>query len=266
MISQARKNVVRTPETGSLWPVRQPAERPALPVRFPNGLPVAAGVPANPGIRPAREDQPSFSVDLARQMIELRGYALWLCRSSSLADDLIQETLLNAWAARSRFEAGTNLKAWCTTILRNVFFSHKRRSWRTTPLSDDIIANLASEECNLDHRLELLSLRHAIGLLPLDQREAILLVGVGSKSYIEAAKVCGCAVGTIKSRVSRARVRLAELMLGSEQSLISNSTLSVGDAIDDLMDQLALLAGGTDQAGDTTARLMHRQPVQSEPV
>lgn len=261
MISEVRTSAPRAPDTGRTWPARQPPVR-----RFPIGAPPASGSAAIPDARVTGKTSRHFAADLARQMIELRGYALWLCRSGSLADDLIQETLLNAWAARDRFEEGTNLKAWCTTILKNAFFSYKRRSWRTLPLSDDMIANLAADDCSLDHRLQLLSLRQAIALLPADQREAILLVGVGSKSYIEAAHLCGCAVGTVKSRVSRARVQLAELMLQNKQSLISNSRINASDALDDLMDQFVRLARREDHADGLTARDTPTPFVQSEPV
>ncbi|MFN3313359.1 MAG: sigma-70 family RNA polymerase sigma factor, partial [Hyphomonas sp.] len=156
-------------------------------------------------------------------MTELRGYAVWLCSSSALADDLIQETLLKAWVARDRFEPGTNFRAWCMTILRNVFFSYKRRSWRSQPLSEQMISDLASEHMDFGDRLDLLAVRNAMALLPCDQREALLLIGVGGQSYIEAAKLCDCAIGTLKSRVHRARLRLAVLISENQAGFSSDA-------------------------------------------
>jgi RNA polymerase sigma-70 factor (ECF subfamily) len=237
MISEAKSTAIRPGEARSIWPEKPRVTRGTQQRGSHTGLFTAVDVPTKPEAGPAGESSQSFSSDLARQITELRGYAIWLCRSSSLADDLIQETLLNAWSARDRFQPGTNLKAWCTTILRNIFFSYKRRSWRTAPLPDDLIATLSADEGDPSHKFELLALRRAIELLPVEQREAILLVGVGSESYIDAARVCGCAVGTIKSRVSRARVRLTELMSGSHDSLMSDQGMTAGDALSDLMDQ-----------------------------
>ncbi|MDP3459960.1 MAG: sigma-70 family RNA polymerase sigma factor [Hyphomonas sp.] len=208
----------------------------------------------------------TFGADLAREMTELRGYALWLCNSGSLADDLIQDTLLRAWAARDRFQPGTNLKAWCTTILRNVFFSYKRRSWRSQPLPDDVVDELASESANSGHRLDLLALRNAIALLPEDQREALLLVGAGGQSYIEAAKVCACAVGTVKSRVSRARLRLAALMSENRAGFNSDSSLEADGALDDLMDQVSRLKGKVGGVRTRDKASMYAPAVLSEPA
>ncbi len=181
----------------------------------------------------------TFEVDLAGEMMGLRSYAIWLCRSRNLADDLIQETLVKAWCARDRFQSGTNLRAWCITILRNVFLSYKRRSWRSLPFPDEMVAELAAEHEELGHRLDLLALRNAIALLPRNQREAILLVGAGGASYIEAAEICACAVGTVKSRVSRARLRLAELLSDNRAGFNSNPNIEAEEVLNDLMEQVS---------------------------
>lgn len=183
-----------------------------------------------------------FQDQLVRELSQLRRYALSLCSNASLADDLLQDTLLNAWMARDRFQPGTNLKAWCTTILRNVFFSYKRRSWRMLPLADDAMSEMPATGTESGDELDLLSLRNLIALLPPDQREALLLVGAGGMSYIEAAKICGCATGTVKSRVSRARSRLTVLLTENQASYSTDSSLSAGEAMNDLMQQVAALA------------------------
>ncbi len=123
-----------------------------------------------------------LEADPERQMTELRGYAVWLCSSSTLADGLIQETLLKAWVARDRFEPGTNFRAGCVTTLRNVFFSYKRRSWRSQPLSEQMISDLASDHLDFGDRLDLLAVRNAMALPACDQREALLLICVGGQS------------------------------------------------------------------------------------
>ncbi|WP_291197086.1 sigma-70 family RNA polymerase sigma factor [Hyphomonas sp.] len=182
-----------------------------------------------------------FQEALVRELTQLRRYALSLCSNASLADDLLQDTLLNAWMARDRFQPGTNLKAWCTTILRNVFFSYKRRSWRMLPLADDAMSEMPASGTESGDELDLLALRNLIALLPVDQREALLLVGAGGMSYIEAAKVCGCATGTVKSRVSRARFRLTVLLSENQASYSTDTSLSARDAMGDLMQQVAAL-------------------------
>ena len=213
-----------------------------------------------------------FEEELVRQMNQLRLYALRLCNNVSLAEDLIQDTLLNAWLARDRFQAGTNLKAWCTTILRNVFFSYKRRSWRMLPLADEAVANLPSRTADGGAALDLLAVRNAMALLPTEQREALLLIGAGSLSYAEAAEICDCAIGTVKSRVSRARLRLAALIAENKAGFNTDAGISAEAALDDLLAQVAVITQKT--SGRSRARLtgavtseVHSDPaLQSLPV
>lgn len=196
----------------------------------------------------ARKPEPSSSAEapsrlfqkaLVDAMPQLRRYALRLCSDPNFADDLVQETMLNAWLARHRFQAGTNLKAWCATILRNVFFSHKRRSWRMLPLADEVMDSLPATTFGESDALDLLALRNVIGLLAAEQREALLLVAVGGLSYNDAAEVCGCAPGTIKSRVSRARLRASVLLEANKAGFSSDPDLSAQGAMDDLFHQVA---------------------------
>ena len=152
----------------------------------------------------------AFATALEEIIPHLRGYARSLARSSSHADDLVQDALLRAWSARARFQAGTNFKAWTFVILRNVFLSGLRRrkfEQEATGNEPDIVAPAAQPG-----HMELLALRDALGKLSPSRREALMLVGAAGMSYEEAAKVCGCAIGTIKSRVSRARSELQVLI------------------------------------------------------
>jgi RNA polymerase sigma-70 factor (ECF subfamily) len=143
----------------------------------------------------------------------LRAFAVSLTGSTVSADDLVQETLLRAIASFSSFEPGTNMGAWLFTILRNQVFSQYRRERRTSEYYRSL-QDLQSGKIPPDQysRLELDDLRKGLATLPREQREAIILVGASGFSYDEAAVICGCAAGTIKSRVSRARARLAQLL------------------------------------------------------
>ncbi len=197
---------------------------------------------APPPARPVQcnVDAPSraFQRALVETMPQLRRFALSLCKDPNFAEDLVQETMLNAWLARHRFQAGTNLKAWCATILRNVFYSHTRRSWRTLAMSDEMLDTLTAVDTGGSDALDLLALRNVLSLLTRDQREALLLVGVGGFSYQDAADLCGCASGTIKSRVSRARLRAAALLSENKAGLSSDPLMSAQGALEDLVNQV----------------------------
>jgi RNA polymerase sigma-70 factor (ECF subfamily) len=142
----------------------------------------------------------------------LRAFAISLCGNVDRADDLVQETLLRAWANIGSFEPGTNMSAWLFTILRNLFRSEYRKRRREVPDSEGTYAESMKTQPEQSSRVEFEEFRVALGKLPTDQREALILVGGSGFSYEEAAEICGCAVGTIKSRVNRARTRLAELL------------------------------------------------------
>jgi RNA polymerase sigma-70 factor, ECF subfamily len=150
--------------------------------------------------------------ELIASMPNLRAFAISLSGDVNTANDLMQETLTKAWANRDKFQEGTNFKAWLFTILRNTFFSDLRRSRREIQDVDGEHAARLSSPPEQNGHLDLQDFGRALDLLSADQREALILVGAEGFSYEEAAEVCGCAVGTIKSRVNRARNRLAELM------------------------------------------------------
>jgi RNA polymerase sigma-70 factor (ECF subfamily) len=150
--------------------------------------------------------------DLVSAIPNLRAFAVSLTGSSERADDLVQETLMKAWAKFDTFQEGTNLRAWLFTILRNEFYSQLRKRGREVEdVEGAYTARLAAEPQQGGH-MDLEDFRRALAELPPDQREALILVGASGFSYEEAAEICECAVGTIKSRVSRARTRLAQLL------------------------------------------------------
>jgi RNA polymerase sigma-70 factor, ECF subfamily len=140
----------------------------------------------------------------------LRAFAWSLARNPSDADDLVQETLTKAWTYREKYEAGTNLRAWLFTILRNTWYSTIAKRGREVADEEGRHAASLTAEGSQEWAVELTALREALNELPPEHREAIVLVGAAGLSYEEAAEIAGCALGTIKSRVNRARNRLAE--------------------------------------------------------
>jgi RNA polymerase sigma-70 factor (ECF subfamily) len=142
----------------------------------------------------------------------LRAFAISLCGNVDRADDLVQETLLRAWANLSSFQPGTSMSAWLFTILRNLFRSEYRKRRREVEDVDSSYAESLTSLPDQNSRLEINEFRKALRLLPPEQRESLILVGASGFSYEEAAQICGCAVGTIKSRVNRARTKLAEIL------------------------------------------------------
>jgi RNA polymerase sigma-70 factor (ECF subfamily) len=153
-----------------------------------------------------------LEADLISTIPNLRAFAVSLCGNPDRADDLVQETLVKAWSNLATFAEGTNMPAWLFTILRNIFYSEYRKRRREVADSDGAIAaRLATAPAQSGH-MDFLDFRVALQKLPADQREALILVGASGFSYEEAAVVCGCAVGTMKSRVNRARNRLIDLL------------------------------------------------------
>jgi RNA polymerase sigma-70 factor (ECF subfamily) len=157
-----------------------------------------------------------FRTELARVIPHLRAFGRSLSGNRDLADDLVQETLLKAWAARKRFQAGTNMRAWTFIILRNLFLSQMRRARFKGEWDDVTASKILAAPASQERHVDLGDLQRALMYLPQPQREALILVGAGGFAYEEAAEICGCAVGTIKSRVARGRVALEQLMLGDK--------------------------------------------------
>ena len=155
---------------------------------------------------------PALRTLLLGAVPSLRAFAISLSGSVDRADDLVQDTLMRALANIHRFEPGTNLNAWLFTILRNLFHSEYRKRKREVEDADGSYAARLATAPEQNARLDFDDLRLALAKLSPDQREAVLLIGAEGFSYEEAAQICGTAVGTIKSRVNRARRRLSELM------------------------------------------------------
>jgi len=177
--------------------------------------------------------------EIVGELPALRAFALSLTRDGSSADDLVQDTVVKAWSNIDKFKPGTNLRAWLFTILRNTFYSNRRKMVREVSDVDGVLTGRLAEKPHHDGRLALRDFRRAFDRLPDEQREALILVGASGFSYEDAAAMCGCAVGTIKSRANRGRRRLAELLgLAEGEEMVMTDAATV-----------AVLAAGKAQAG-----------------
>ena len=159
-----------------------------------------------------------FRDGLLTAIPSLRAFAFSLIGRSDRADDLVQETLTKAWAHHDSFQPGTNLRAWLYTILRNEFYSQMRKKGREVEDVDGAYSRNLGVHPEQHGHLDMADMRGALAQLPADQREALLLVAASGFSYEEAASICQVAMGTIKSRVNRARNRLAEILQVEDES------------------------------------------------
>src|SRR3569623_368477 len=193
--------------------------------------------------RPA-DGTAEFRRELEAVVPHLRAVARGLCGRADMADDLVQETLLKAWAARERFEPGTSMRAWTFVILRNAYLTDMRRSRFRGEYDESAAERILVAPADQEEPIHLADLHRALLTLPAERREALLLVGAGGFSYEEAAQICGCAVGTIKSRVGQARAALTTMI---EEGAIPDR--SVGDPIAPraLLEELDQVASGHGQ-------------------
>jgi RNA polymerase sigma-70 factor (ECF subfamily) len=182
----------------------------------------------------------AFKRDLVALIPHLRAFARTLCGDAAAADDLAQDAILKAWDARSSFQMGTNMKAWTFMILRNQFYSEKRRSWRQSQLDQEAAERTLVAADDPEAPVALDEMRLAMGMLPPEQREALILVGAGGFAYEEAADICGCAVGTVKSRVSRARRALHGIL---EQGAYDRDGSPAGEAMRSILADAERLSG-----------------------
>jgi RNA polymerase sigma-70 factor (ECF subfamily) len=156
--------------------------------------------------------EPALRDQMLGQLPNLRAFALSLTNNPTWADDLVQDTIVRAWANIARFERGTNLGAWLFTILRNLFYSEYRKRRHEVENPEGAYCEHLTALPEQESALDFAALRRALVQLPPEQREAVILVGAEGRSYEDAAGLCGVAVGTIKSRVNRARTHLAMLL------------------------------------------------------
>jgi RNA polymerase sigma-70 factor (ECF subfamily) len=157
-------------------------------------------------------DYSAFETDLVALIPHLRAFARSLSGNAAQGEDLAQDTLIKALSAQQGFTLGTNMKAWAFMILRNLFYSRLRSSWRTCELDPEFAERSLIAVTNATGALELDEVRRALTMLPPEQREALVLVGAAGLSYEEVGEITGVAIGTVKSRVNRARNRLARIL------------------------------------------------------
>ncbi|WP_322867916.1 RNA polymerase sigma factor [Aquicoccus sp. G2-2] len=182
---------------------------------------------ADPDTTPDPKDE------LLEHLPAMRAFALSLSRNGATADDLVQDAVVKAWSNFDKFQPGTNLRAWLFTILRNTYYSQFRKRRRETEDPDGVMAADLSVSPRHDGRLAIRDFRAAFRKLPDEQCEALVLVGVEGFTYQEAAEMCGCAVGTIKSRVNRARKRLSELMHLEDEGVIDLTDAAIAAVVSD---------------------------------
>lgn len=176
----------------------------------------------------------------------LRAFARGLCGCRDRADDLAQEAMLRAWAARDRYAAGTNFKAWTFTILRNHFYSEARRA-RFHGEYDELAAErILRAPPSQESPLELADVLRALSTIPDSYREALLLVAAGNLSYDEIAEICGIALGTVKSRICRARAMLAKVIDSGQLPDFRHNFVLTGEAVDAFFAELAKIANAED--------------------
>jgi RNA polymerase sigma factor (sigma-70 family) len=175
----------------------------------------------------------------------LRAFARTLCGSADHADDLAQTALLKAWAARTSYRAGTNFKAWMFTILRNQFYSEARRARFTGEYDQEMAERTLCTKGGQEENVELNDVMRAMETLPANYRDALILVAVGDFAYEEVAEICGVALGTVKSRICRARAMLAAAIDGGQLPDSRHDYVMQGDAVDLLFAHSRMVANGS---------------------
>lgn len=184
-------------------------------------------------------DDATFKHELAAMLPHLRAFGRSLCGNADLADDLVQETMMKAWKAREQYIPGpSSMKSWAFVILRNCFLSQMRRKKFTADYDEQAAERLLVAPDDQSDSLHLADVQRGLMMLPVDQREALILIGAGGLSYDEAAGICGCAVGTMKSRVSRARTALQDILEGGQMPLRSDDLLPGSEAFRRIMDDV----------------------------
>ena len=177
-----------------------------------------------------------FTTELEKLIPEMRGYARMLCGGRDLANDIVQNACLKAWNARKAFDPHKgSLKAWVFTITRNEFLQHLRKQKRVETYAPSDLENWVVEDCQMNNRAAFSEAIGALFTLSTEQRDVFILVIAAGYSYEEAAAICKCSVGTIKSRINRARAKLVALLESQEQSVSGSEKLERFHSMRDLL-------------------------------
>lgn len=155
-----------------------------------------------------------FRDQLVALLPSLRAFSRGLCGNRDMADDLAQDTMMRAWAARASYTQGSNFRAWMFMIMRNQFYTTIRKNARMTSLDPEVAERVLVAAPAQQNGINVDDVANALQKLPSEQREVLLLIGASGASYEEAAEIIGCAIGTVKSRLARGRTALAALIDG----------------------------------------------------
>ena len=164
-----------------------------------------------------------FRDQMVALLPSLRAFSRGLCGHREMADDLAQDTMMRAWAARASYTQGTNFRAWMFMIMRNQFYTTIRKNSRMTSLDPEVAERVLVVAPAQQNGINVDDVAKALQKLPAEQREVLLLIGANGLSYEEAAEVIGCAMGTVKSRLARGRTALAALIDGPADDALFNS-------------------------------------------
>ena len=196
--------------------------------------------------KPTAKERAAFKRELTEVIPHLRAFARGLCGRADMADDLVQEALLKAWAAQDRFQPGTSMRAWTFVILRNAYLTDMRRNRFRGNYDEGVAERILTQPAPQEEPIHLSDMHRALLTLPPERREALLLVGAGGFSYEEAAQICDCALGTIKSRVGRARATLNEMLTKDNIPGRSTRDATAHAAILDELDEVVAGTGFVD--------------------
>lgn len=169
----------------------------------------------------AESPDDAFRKELLTALPHLRAFARGLSGRPDFADDLVQEAAIKAWTARDRYTPGTNMRAWTFAILRNHYLSELRRNRRQTDVDDSVVERMLVMDADQEGGIHLSDMENALQKLSAERREAVLLVGASGFTYEEAAEIADCAIGTMKSRVARARTDLARMLQTEPEAMRS---------------------------------------------
>lgn len=187
----------------------------------------------------------SFKKQMLASQTPLRRFAFKLCAREDMAEDLMQETLLKAWAARHQFKPGSNFLSWAFTILRNTWLNQLRRGKKFVAGFDENVAEqILSAPPRQNSTFDLADLQRAMSELPTDQLEAMMLVGPGDHTYEQAGEILDCAAGTVKSRASRARATLSEILDGGKLKMTIEDTEDATDIAEIFVDAIEEIERG----------------------
>lgn len=210
----------------------------------------AQEAPRNPWpVAAAKRRKPVSTRSFKRQMVQsqtaLQRFAFRLCGREDMAEDLMQETMLKAWAARDQFRPGSNFLSWAFTILRNTWLNQLRRHKKFVgEYNEHAAENILSAPAEQTATFALADLQRAMSELPTDQLEAVMLIGPGDHTYDDAAAILGCAPGTVKSRVSRARATLGDIIDGGKVKMDMSETEDATDIAETFLDAVREIEDG----------------------